>query len=139
MRRREANSDLGQSEAITAMVKAGVPTGTAQRMFDDSVDMRVGTLQASAAKIGMNWQLLVQRSALTPTPPAQPRDIGLDEALPVVLGRLPGRDAYTADQVLTAIKAAMGQQPPLERIERDLLRLLSEPATAATAPAKRQA
>lgn len=55
----------------------------------------------------------------------------LEQALPVVLGRLPGLDAYTAGQVLQALRSAMEPAPPLERIEADLRRYLSAPRGAA--------
>ena len=61
----------------------------------------------------------------------------LDQALQVVLGRLPRLDDYTAGLVLEALRAATRPAPPLERIEADLLRMLGARAPAAAAPAAR--
>lgn len=52
----------------------------------------------------------------------------LDQALRVVLARLPGLDRYTAAKVQGAIEAALQPVAPLDRIERDLLQWLSEAA-----------
>lgn len=64
-------------------------------------------------------------------PPAPP---DLAAALPVVLGRLPGLDEYTAGKVLGALQAATKPAPPLEQIEADLLQWLT--AQRATPPGK---
>lgn len=58
-----------------------------------------------------------------------PGSITLADALAVVLARLPGLDAYTAGQVLKALQAATEPAAPLERIEDDLLRWLSDRAS----------
>lgn len=73
--------------------------------------------------------------------PARPTTT-LDQALPVLLGRLAGLDDYTASKVLGALQAATRSQAPLEAIERDLLQWLGERAastTPAALPEKRQA
>jgi len=63
------------------------------------------------------------------SPPADPT---LEQALAVVLGRLPGLDGYTADKVLGAMRAAIEVKAPLEHVERDLLQWLQEPRPASS-------
>jgi len=56
----------------------------------------------------------------------EPPPVEIEAALPAVLARLPGLDPYRAGQVLRAFESAMGPAPPLETIEKDLLRWLTE-------------
>lgn len=75
------------------------------------------------------------------TPTADPT-FDLAAALPVVLGRLPGLDTYTADKVLGALRAAISATATLEQIEHDLLQWLDAPraalrGTADQTPARR--
>ena len=72
-------------------------------------------------------------SADTKTTEAPPPST-LARAPAVVLGRLPGLDAYTANKVLAALQAAIKPQAPLEAIERGLIKWLADrPAGAAKA------
>lgn len=75
------------------------------------------------------WMDDANAAPLAPQPPPPP----LAAALPVVLAALPGLDDYTADKVLTALRAAMRSAAPLDVIERDLIALLGGQ------PGKRQA
>lgn len=69
----------------------------------------------------MRYEIRSANAAATTPPP-------LADALPVVVGRLPGLDDYSASKVLTAVQAAMKGSAPLETIERDLLALLEGPS-----------
>lgn len=67
----------------------------------------------------------VQPEVLLGSTPA-PAPIGLRDALPVVLGALPGLSSYRAEHVLQALRSATQPGAPLEQIERDLLQWLGE-------------
>lgn len=70
-------------------------------------------------------------------PAARPPDLA--EALPVVLGRLPGLDDYTARKVVSAVDAAIRGQATLEQVEADLLQWLQHGrASASAAPAAKR-
>lgn len=61
----------------------------------------------------------------------------LEEALRVVVEKLPGLSPYTASKVFNALQAATKPDAPIEEILRDLLQLLGEPRVATAG--KRQA
>ncbi len=61
MRAKSDRPDLGPAQAITELVKHGVPTGTAQRLLDPAADSRLASIELAADKLGVTVSaLLVQ-------------------------------------------------------------------------------
>lgn len=84
------------------------------------------SIAARCYKVNSDWLATGEgemRAGVTLAPAPPPT---LADALPVVLGALPGLDSYRAGQVLHALESATGSNPPLDAIERDVLRWLTE-------------
>jgi hypothetical protein len=70
LRQLAGNQQLTKAQAVTAMVKAGIATGTAQRLLDEASDVQMGTAQAALAKLGVSLQEMLSDSRTVDEKPA---------------------------------------------------------------------
>ncbi|ODU07967.1 MAG: hypothetical protein ABS84_14755 [Rubrivivax sp. SCN 71-131] len=119
-RRQEIADTIGASEQALYQILRGIP-------LKSGAPRSVG--RSLRERLDRHFPGWLDASSTAPPSPAAPT---LGEALPVVLGRLPGLDGYTAGKVLGAVRAAIEGTAPLEHVERDLLQWLQEPRPASS-------
>jgi len=95
LRRRAGDQTMTRAGAETALRNLGLSTGNAQRLMDDTTDVRLGTLADAAARIGVPLTQLIgpPMGKASCKPAATPLESALDE----IAARLAASDPDALD------------------------------------------
>ena len=137
LREREGNPDLEAPQAITALVHLKVPNGTAQRLLDPASDVRIGTAEEVARRLGVTIRDLLstfqeqeplsEKGAIRFAALASKRVPEIDDAIRVVVTTLATLTPSRWSMVRSALEQLPGHAEMVDEVAENVLLLLQAP------------